>query len=130
MSTLKPLSEKFKINNREHDLKFTVNVIGDIQDTFDISIASLGELFKDERNQLSNANKILAIMVNDDIDRMNDSLTVKIPHIDARYIGRYKTASETLKAFNGVNSIYHDNMDTEDGGEEEDPNPQSEQQIK
>lgn len=125
MSVLKPISEKIKLGKREYEMKFTMNVIEDIQNNFDVSIFDLGKVFGDERNQIANIKFMIMTMVNDDIDRMNDEGGEKIPHIDTRYVGRYLEGNELLKAFNGIKNIYLQNMGAETGGEP-DPNPKSE----
>ena len=89
MSDLKPTGTKIKLGKNEYGLRFDVNAINDIQDHFDIAIANLGNLFKNEREVFRNITYLLTVLINEDIDCKNDDCEIKASHLEERYVSRY-----------------------------------------
>ena len=93
MSDLRPKSIKIKLGGVEYGLRFSLNAIDEIQDHFDKSILDLGDIMKDERKHFKNTAYILSVLINEEIDFQNETLSEKLPHIDEVFIGRRITLS-------------------------------------
>jgi predicted metal-dependent enzyme (double-stranded beta helix superfamily) len=89
MSDLKPTGSKIKLGNNEYGMRFTLNVIEDIQDHFNINVSDIDSLFSDERNQIKNIRYLLTVLINENIDCEDDETGEKTPHLDERYVGRH-----------------------------------------
>lgn len=124
MSDLKPTGTKIRLGQKEYGLRFTLNAIEAIQDEYDIPIANLGDLFRDNKNQIKNLKYILMVLINEDIDCMNDETGSKDGHIDEQYVGRHIDASNIHQFTSSVFTSFANGAPRGDGN---DPNPVSEQ---
>ncbi len=100
MSDMKTKGIKIQLGNEEYGLRFTLNVIDDIQEKFDISISQFGELFTEEKKSIAIMRYLLTILINEDIDCVADE-TGEPPrkHVDERFVGRHietKNLSEMM----------------------------------
>jgi hypothetical protein len=122
MSDMKPTGLKIRLGQKEYGLRFTLNAIDDIQEKFEIDIADLGDLFKDGMKQIKNLRAVLAILINEDIDCLNDETGSLQLHIDERYVGRHIDASN-IQYFSS--QIFGAFMKQAPKVEDDDPNPVS-----
>lgn len=127
MSNLKPTSVKINLGGEEYGLRFTINAVDDIQDHFDIPISEMYSLMKDERKAFSNIKAILTILINENIDCENEDRTEKLPHVDARFIGRRMDVSNIGELSSAITSAFAGSAPLPDG-EDETPNAESGQQ--
>jgi len=130
MSDLKPTGTKIRLGKNEYALRFTLNVIDDIQDHFNIPIEEMEKLFKDEKNAIKNLRYLLAVLINEDIDCQNDEALERgekprLLHVDERYVGRYISAENMNEM---TTSIYKSFAAGTPEPEEDAPNATSEQQ--
>jgi len=128
MSDLKPTGVKIKLGNQEYGMRFTLNVIDDIQEHFDIPISQLGELFTDEKKQIKNLRFLLMKLINEDIDCVMDETGKKIPHVDERYVGRHIDTNNMHELMNLIFRVFSEGIPK---AEEDDeiPNAESGRQI-
>lgn len=88
MSDMRPKGKTIKINGKEYGIKFTLGVIDDIQDKFDIAIADVETIFANGRDQIKNLIALLTIMINEDIESRRDN-GENIEPLTERYIARH-----------------------------------------
>lgn len=93
MSDLKPAGDRIRLGKNDYKLLFSLNVVDDIQDKFDIAVSELPKLMQEPKTQIKNILKLLAMLVNEGIDYDNDMDGGNRPHIDARFVGRYIDAN-------------------------------------
>lgn len=84
MSDLRPKPRKIELGGKEFGLLFSINAIDDIQDHFDIPIASLIDLLRDERKIFKNLRYLLTVLINEAIDDEENGQ----PHVEERWVGR------------------------------------------
>ena len=89
MSDMKPTGTPFVLNGHTYNLRFTLNVIDDVQSHYDIGLSQLADLLQDGKTQIGAIKFLIAAMVNEDIACQNDATGEKKPYIDERYVGRY-----------------------------------------
>ena len=102
MSDLKPKGTSIKLGKEEYGLRFTLNVIDDIQDKFNIAVGDMGKLFEDEKTRIKNLKGILMLMINEDIDCVKDETGEERPHVDERFIGRHIHAGNMNQMVNSI----------------------------
>jgi hypothetical protein len=103
MSDLRPKKPTIILGEKEYPMLFSLNVIDEIQDHFDVPISQLTELLKDERNAFKSVKFILAQLINEGFaDEESDETVTE------RFIGRKITTQNIkeitiaiLKAFSG-----------------------------
>jgi hypothetical protein len=127
MSNLKPTSVKINLGGEEYGLRFTLNAIDDIQDYFDIPISKMYDLMKDERKAFKSIKAILVILINENIDCENENRTEKLPHVDARYIGRRMEVGNIAELSEAIANAFTGSAPLPDN-EDDAPNVESEQQ--
>ena len=93
MSDLKPNGTTFNIGGQEYGLLFSINVIDDIQDHFNVEIGKISDVLSDPKNQFKNLRWLITTLVNEWIDSQNEKSTEKINKLEERMVGRYITAS-------------------------------------
>ena len=128
MSDLRPKGTKIKLDEKEYGLRFTLNVIDEIQDHFDIPISQIDELFKDEKKQIKALKYIITLLINEDLDCIADETGIQAKHLKEDYVGRH---INLLNAATLVSSIYNSftsGMPAKGEDSDEDPNLTSEQQ--
>jgi len=89
MSDLRPTPHKIKLGGEEFGLLFSINVIDEIQDHFNISISELTNVLKDQRTIFKNLKYILTLLINEGIDDEESGH----PHVDEKWVGRKITAN-------------------------------------
>jgi len=99
MRDLKPQGIPIKIGTDDYGLRFTLNVIDDIQHHFNRSIAELPKILNEPIENYANMRYILTLLVNEDIDCICDETGEKKPYIDERYLGRH------IFDYNAIGSI-------------------------
>lgn len=124
MSDLKPESTKIKLGNKEYGLRFTLNAIDDIQEQFNIPVAALPELLKDERSQIRNLKILLAILINEDIECTAEESGEKPQRIDERFVGRHIEVANMRSMMSAILQAFFDGLPETDD-EDADPNAQS-----
>lgn len=120
MSDLRPKPGTISLGGNEYGVLFSINVIDDIQDHFDISIEQLSDVLQDPHKRFKVLKYLLTALINEAID---DEESGK-PHVDIQWVGRKlrpdnmgELVSKSLKAL-------HVSMpETED---DDSPNAQSE----
>lgn len=126
MSDAKNKSGKIVLGGIEFDLIFTINVIDDLQDKFDISIEQLGDIMSG-RDKFKAIRYILTELINEGIDNSNYISGDKVPHVTERQVGRWLNvnnigmASECI--FAAFTAGVPDGSDDED--EDDTANPQT-----
>lgn len=120
MSDLRPTGTKITLGDKEYILYFDLNAIDDIQDHFDISIAELPDLMKDDRKTYKVLKYLLSVLINEGIDEFETGEK----HTNEREIGRKlnmsnisEVSSKIMEAFSGSTPV---------SDEEDDPNVKSE----
>ena len=119
MSDLKPKATKIILGGKEYGLLFTLNVIDEIQDIFDLPFTQIAELMEDERKVYKVLRVLFTLLINEAID---DSESGQ-PHVDEKYIGRKLTIAELPQLKNKITGTLLNGMPESD---EEIPNAQSE----
>ena len=125
MSDLRPKHTKIALDGNEYGLLFSINVIDDIQDHFDISIAQLPELLKDERKVYKVLKYLLASLIN---EAMDDNESGQ-PHVDANWIGRKLTPANISTLTSGALTALSAGMTQAADEDDEAPNATSGQQT-
>ncbi len=124
MSDLKPKGTKIKLGGKEYGLRFTLNAIDDIQEQFNVPVAELPELLKDERSQIRNLKILLAILINEDIECAAEESGEKPQRIDERFIGRHIEVANMRNMMAAILQAFFDGLPETDD-EDSDPNSQS-----
>ncbi len=119
MSDLKPKPITIELGGKEYGLLFSINVIDEIQDKFDIPISGLPELLKDERQVFKILRFLFTIMINEAID---DSESGE-PHVDEKFVGRKITVFDIPQLKDKVFGAFANGMPKD---EDIDPNAKSE----
>lgn len=119
MSDLRPRHTKIELGGKEYGMLFTLNVIDEIQDKFDIPISELGDLMADERKVFKVLKSLLAMLINEAID---DAETGE-PHVTEAFVGRKITFAEISTLRDKVFASFADGLPQ---SEEDDPNAKSE----
>lgn len=122
MRDLKPQGTKIKLGNNEYGLRFTLNAIDDIQEHFDVAIANLTNILKDEKSQIRNIRYLLTVLINEDIDCQNDENGGKIEHVNERYVGRHIDTSNISGIIGLIMKSFSDGIPESD---DESPNGES-----
>lgn len=96
MSDMKPKSIPVTIDGQEFALRFTINVIDDLQEHFDCPLTLLKDKFLEENTRFKTVRYIVTALINEDIDCQNDELAPqdRKAHIDERWLGRHVTFDE------------------------------------
>lgn len=95
MSDLRPKPTTITLGGKEYGMLFTLNVIDEIQDRFDIPISQLADLMRDERKVFKVLKTLLTVLINEAIDDAESGE----PHVEEDFVGRKITIAEiaTLK---------------------------------
>lgn len=119
MRILKPVGEELELDGRKYNLIFNVNVIDQLQETYDMAIVDiLNSMFPkngDEKEVKMNSYKKVAyiaqVLINENIKLHNKENEEKWEPITCEYIAEMldnittiKLALLMLKSFNGTNS--------------------------
>lgn len=115
MSNINPKGKPLKIGGREYNLIFTINVIDDIQDHFDISIDKLSDLISEPRKQFKVIRYILTALINESIEIHNEESPDKWDKIDERYVGRHMTTSNLKEFADAILGAFADGTPIDDG---------------
>ena len=119
MSDLQPKPYKIKLGGEEFGLLFSINVIDEIQDHFDIPISQLTDVLKDPRTIFKNLKYILALLINEALeDEESDRARV-----DELWVGRKITPGNMKSLTADIMFAFADGSPKAD---EDDPNVESE----
>ncbi len=116
MSDLRPTPHKIKLGGEEFGLLFSINVIDEIQDHFDISISQLTDVLKDQRTIFRNLKYILTVLINEGIDDEESGRA----HVEERWVGRKITANNLQNLTKDILSAFSEGSPESD---EEDISP-------
>lgn len=128
MQSLKEQGRKFTFAGKEYELMFTVNVIDEIQNQFDIDINNLKDLFETgSRNFYSNTAKVLTILLNESIEIKNETAEEKEELLKETYVRRHISNANVFDAFGAIVDAYSLSymQKEEDSEDEELPNQTS-----
>lgn len=128
MQSLKEQGRKFVFAGKEYELLFTVNVIDEIQDKFDIDINNLKDLFETgSRKFYSNTAKVLTILINESIEIKNETAEEKEELLKESYVRRHVSNANVFDAFGAIVDAYSLSymQRDEDSEDEELPNQTS-----
>lgn len=134
MSTLNPKGVRIDACGREYELLFTLNAIDQIQDT-------TGQLLPEvmleianvkDPNNISTLKMVLAILMNDYVERMQDPFFSSVQHpelipVTEKQVGYFVTEANWGAMIDAVLTAYGYSMPDpeDDDGEESDPNAES-----
>lgn len=124
MSDMRPKGSKITLNGTEYNLIMGINIIDDIQDTYDIAIGEITDLINDPKKQFKVIRHLFTSMINEDIDRRNDS-GEKLEHITEQYFGRHFDMSNPDMMRGIIYKSLNNSMPEHDSEEDEDPNAKS-----
>lgn len=100
MRDLKSNGAYIKIDDKERKLTFTINVIDELQEHYDMAIGKVIEMMfgteEDEaRKSYSMIRKVLTVLINEDVEMHNDDNDDKWELVDEKYVGR-KVSQENI----------------------------------
>lgn len=123
MSDLKTTGTKVILNGKEYGMRFTLNVIDDIQDHFGIGIEEIESLVDSEKTRIKAVKFIIAEMINEDQDCLvDDGRIEKAQHVTERYVGRCINDKNMLAMTEAIySSISNSAPETEETDEPENP---------
>lgn len=120
MSDLQPKKPTIQLGEKEYPLLFSLNVIDEIQDHFDISISQLLEILNDERKAIKSIRYILTLLINEGLADDESGETV-----DEQFVGRKITPQNTGTLITSILSAFSGSVPQSE--DEEIPNSKSEQ---
>ncbi len=91
---LKPIGIEINIDDKPRKLLFTINVVDELQEHFDLPIGEILEsVFSktDTKNSYKNFRKIITSLVNEDAEIHNDTAPDKWEPVTEKYVGRCLT---------------------------------------
>lgn len=131
MGDMNYIGAPLKFMGHEYHLMFTVNVIDEVQDRFDIDITDIKDVIgrTAERKLRKNVGTVLTILLNGAIDIENEERKDKLPNMNERMVCRHINELNFVDCYNAVvsaytGSFYHLQKDEDDIGED-DPNGKS-----
>lgn len=89
MSDMQPKGNEIELGGRKFRLLWTINLIDEIQDKYDIPISEVDKLFKDERNSIKTIRYLITTLINEAI--LDDERGE--PKVDEMWVGRKITPS-------------------------------------
>ena len=104
MSDLKPTGAKIKLGDKEYPLLFDINAIDDIQDHFDIPIAQISDLLKDERKAYKTLKYLLTVLINEGLDDAENGEK----HVTENFVGRKITPANMGELKDGILASFVD----------------------
>ena len=125
MSDLRPKPQVVKLEDKEYPMQFTLNVIDDIQDHFDIAIEDLEKLFNNKKKVMGNLRYILTLLINEGLDCEADETGERKPHVDERFIGRKIKPDNMNEVISGIYKAFSASKPKSEDEDEESPNAQS-----
>lgn len=84
MSDMRPRGNEIELGGRKLRLLWTINVIDQIQDHYDMPISELDNLLRDERKTLKVVRHILTLLINEAIEDEESGET----KVDEMWVGR------------------------------------------
>jgi hypothetical protein len=133
MRTLKPIGCLIDFDGKERHFLFTINVIDQIQDHYDMHIDEvmnmlLGKEPEERRKSYSNLKYIVTTLVNEDVEIHNEESEEKWKPVTENYIGRHISMDNIGIVTLTVIQAYTASLPAKESeDEEEDPNQRSEQ---
>jgi len=109
MRILRPKGEMINIDDKDRRLLFTINVIDELQETFNLPVSKIiSKLFSDEEDDTLTSfallRTILTVLINDDVELYNEENEEKRELVTEKYVGRKITytnvAEVSLKVLN------------------------------
>ncbi|RZT00900.1 hypothetical protein [Cuneatibacter caecimuris] len=129
MSDIRRAGAPYQYKGKEYELVMTVNVIDQIQETFDIHINEISKIIGDmkSRSFYKNIASIITIMLNEAIEIQNEENGEKNTPINEAEVRRYITNVNINDAFMAIANAYSLAflMKEEDDIGENDPNRES-----
>lgn len=111
MKSFKQKGAKLCLFDRDWELNYTVNVIDELQDHFDINIGTdgiaplKGDKFQD-KDFLDNVAYIITALINEQLEIENESLTEKKPLYDLKMVKRRIGKHNWQEFYNVAASAY------------------------
>lgn len=132
MSDLNPKGIKINFDNKERHLLYTLNVIDQIQNHYDMAINEVMNLLygtepDSRKKSYSMLRYIITVLVNEDVTIHNESSPDdKWESVSENYIGRHVTLHNvgevSLAVIKAYTSTIPDTDEDEEGDNEDDPN--------
>lgn len=102
MRDLKSNGAYINIDGKERKLTFTINVIDELQEHYDMAIGKVIETMfgaeEDEsRKSYSMIRKVLTVLINEDVEMHNDDNEDKWELVDEKYVGRRVSQENILE---------------------------------
>lgn len=119
MSDMRPSGSEIELGGRKLRLLWTINVIDQIQDRYDMPISEIDQLFQDERKAIKAIRELLTMLINEAI---LDSESGE-PPVDEMWVGRKLTVNNIRGLKSMIMRSFSDGLPDGDG----DPNAESEQ---
>jgi hypothetical protein len=86
---LAPIGVPINIDGKERHLLFTVNVIDDIQEHYNLPIAeAVIKTMSKDKESFSHLRYILMVLINEDVEIHNDESDEKWKPVTEKYVGR------------------------------------------
>ncbi|MDF2820185.1 MAG: hypothetical protein K0R15_626 [Clostridiales bacterium] len=130
MRSLKPKGIEINLDNKPRKLLFTLNVIDDLQEHYNLAINEVlmkmfGETEEEKKKSYNILKYIMMVLINEDVDIHNDENSDKWEKVSERYVGRILAKCNTGFVVTMVLEAFSSSlMETE---EEEFPNENSKQ---
>ena len=128
MKTLEGNKAYIELAGETYELEFTINVIDEIQETLNCDIGKLADLFpvNDTKTQRKNLITVLTMLVNENIEKQNETRVEKKELLTETYVKRHITLHQISDVSNAILKAYLGSW--KESEEDEFPNKKSEPQ--
>jgi hypothetical protein len=130
MRDLRPKGIEINIDGKQRSLLFTINVIDELQERYDLAIYEvIQKLFSEEEKDKKESYKVLkcitTVLINEDVAIHNDESEEKWEEVTEKYIGRKLTIENMGYVAILILKAYQNSLTTSE--EDTDPNLMSKQ---